>query len=214
MTSMYTSESSAPARSSGGTGRSSARPPAPRRFGGRRKVCPFCADKEAVLDYKAVGRLRRYVSERARMESGKKTGTCARHQRQVRQAIKRARFMALLPYAADHRRTTGPIAVRTEDHPHYEDETDMAESSASQNDELSATASSIPEEPVTEEPVAEPQDDNARALAEDGQTEPDSIDSGSDENAEADETNEVEPEKSASESEEESEDTDQEEPGR
>jgi small subunit ribosomal protein S18 len=49
----------------------------------RRKVCAFCADKTAQIDYKEVNRLRRYLSERARIEPRRKTGTCAEHQRQL-----------------------------------------------------------------------------------------------------------------------------------
>jgi small subunit ribosomal protein S18 len=69
-------------------------------FGGRfrRKVCRFCEDKTQALDYKDMRRLERLVSERGKILSRRLTGTCARHQRMVQQAIKRARYMALLPY--------------------------------------------------------------------------------------------------------------------
>lgn len=67
----------------------------------KRKVCAFCADKNAVIDYKDVARLRRYVSERGKILPRRMSGTCAKHQREVAQAIKRARHMALLPYVAD-----------------------------------------------------------------------------------------------------------------
>ena len=70
----------------------------------RRKVCAFCADKTAVIDYKEVNRLRRYLSERAKIEPRRKTGTCARHQRMLTTALKRARHVALLPYAPQHLR--------------------------------------------------------------------------------------------------------------
>jgi small subunit ribosomal protein S18 len=65
----------------------------------RRKVCAFCADKTVLIDYKEVNRLRRYLSEPRR-----KTGTCANHQRQLAVALKRARLVALLPYAPQHLR--------------------------------------------------------------------------------------------------------------
>ena len=65
----------------------------------RRKVCSFCADKTVVIDYKEVNRLRRYLSERAKIEPRRKTGTCAAHQRELAIALKRARHVALLPYA-------------------------------------------------------------------------------------------------------------------
>ena len=65
----------------------------------RRKVCAFCADKTVQIDYKEVNRLRRYLSERAKIEPRRKTGTCAGHQRELAVALKRARHVALLPYA-------------------------------------------------------------------------------------------------------------------
>ena len=70
----------------------------------RRKVCSFCADKTVQIDYKEVNRLRRYLSERAKIEPRRKTGTCARHQRMLTTALKRARHVALLPYAPQHLR--------------------------------------------------------------------------------------------------------------
>lgn len=67
----------------------------------RRKVCAFCADKVAEIDYKDVMKLRRYVSERSKIVPRRVTGTCARHQRQLTVAIKRARHLALIPYVSD-----------------------------------------------------------------------------------------------------------------
>ena len=64
----------------------------------RRKVCAFCADKIEMIDYKDTQRLRRYLSERGKIVPRRVTGTCARHQRQLTTAIKRARHLALLPY--------------------------------------------------------------------------------------------------------------------
>jgi small subunit ribosomal protein S18 len=72
-----------------------------RRFVFKPKVCPFCADKSEI-DYKDVSRLRRYVSDRARIEPRRRTGVCAKHQRRLALAIKRARYLALLPYTPDH----------------------------------------------------------------------------------------------------------------
>lgn len=74
------------------------------RYTPRRKVCTFCADKIPVVDYKDVGRLRRYLSERGKIEPRRKTGTCAEHQRALAVALKRARIVALLPYAPQHLR--------------------------------------------------------------------------------------------------------------
>ena len=67
----------------------------------RRKVCAFCADKIERIDYKDTQRLRRYLSERGKIVPRRVTGTCARHQRQLTTAIKRARHLALLPYVTD-----------------------------------------------------------------------------------------------------------------
>jgi small subunit ribosomal protein S18 len=68
---------------------------------GRRKICSFCVDKIDRIDYKEAGRLRRYVTERGKILPRRITGNCARHQRQLTTAIKRARFMALMPYTFD-----------------------------------------------------------------------------------------------------------------
>ena len=64
----------------------------------------ICADKTVQIDYKEVNRLRRYLSERAKIEPRRKTGTCAGHQRELAVALKRARHVALLPYAPQHLR--------------------------------------------------------------------------------------------------------------
>ena len=77
--------------------------PRPARPGARRhkKVCQFCADKIAEIDYKDTARLRKCISERAKILPRRVTGTCAKHQRQVAVAVKRARQAALLPYVSD-----------------------------------------------------------------------------------------------------------------
>ena len=81
------------------------------RFG-RRRVCAFCVDKVTAIDYKEAGRLRRYVSDRGKIEPRRKTGTCARHQRMLTTALKRARHMALLPFTAEHIHITGVFPSR------------------------------------------------------------------------------------------------------
>ena len=68
---------------------------------GRRKVCAFCVDKVDAINYKDVAKLRRYLSERAKIVPRRVTGTCARHQRELTVAIKRARHIALLPFISD-----------------------------------------------------------------------------------------------------------------
>jgi len=77
------------------------RRPGGRRFFPRRKVCQFCVDK-VTIDYKDVSRNRRFISEWGKIESRRKTGTCSPHQRQLSLAIKRGRFLALLPYTGGH----------------------------------------------------------------------------------------------------------------
>jgi small subunit ribosomal protein S18 len=67
----------------------------------RRKVCQFCVDKATHIDYKDTAKLRRYLSERSKILPRRTTGTCAMHQRQLTEAIKRARQVALLPYVTD-----------------------------------------------------------------------------------------------------------------
>lgn len=68
---------------------------------GRKKVCSFCVDKVEVIDYKDIAKLRRFLSERAKILPRRVTGTCAHHQRELTIAIKRARHLALLPYVSD-----------------------------------------------------------------------------------------------------------------
>ena len=68
---------------------------------GRKKVCAFCVDKVEAIDYKDVQKLRKFTSDRAKILPRRVTGTCARHQRELTTAIKRARIVALLPYTSD-----------------------------------------------------------------------------------------------------------------
>lgn len=77
------------------------------RFQARRKVCAFCADKSIVIDYKDTARLSRYISERGKINPRRRSGTCAKHQRALANAIKQARMIALLPYVPDHIRQSG-----------------------------------------------------------------------------------------------------------
>ncbi len=82
----------------------SERPEAPmkrRPIRRRKKVCVFCADKNAVIDYKDVNKLKRYVSERGKILPRRITGNCAKHQRALTVAVKRARHIALMPYTLD-----------------------------------------------------------------------------------------------------------------
>ena len=67
----------------------------------RKKVCVYCADKNAVIDYKDVNKLKRYISERGKILPRRITGNCAKHQRALTVAIKRARHVALMPYVCE-----------------------------------------------------------------------------------------------------------------
>ncbi|GMQ57645.1 30S ribosomal protein S18 [Vallitalea sediminicola] len=74
-----------------------------KRKGGRRKkrICIFCADKKATINYKDVNKLKRYVSERGKILPRRITGNCAKHQRALTIAIKQSRHIALMPYTLD-----------------------------------------------------------------------------------------------------------------
>ena len=67
----------------------------------KRKICTFCVDKVTDIDYKDVVKLRKFISERAKILPRRISGCCAKHQRQLTMAIKRARHIALLPYTSD-----------------------------------------------------------------------------------------------------------------
>jgi small subunit ribosomal protein S18 len=86
-------------RPQGAQGEGQGRPAGKFRKGGlvRRKICRFCADK-VEIDYKNISLLRAFVTERGKILSGRITGTCAKHQRELDTAIKRARILALLPF--------------------------------------------------------------------------------------------------------------------
>jgi small subunit ribosomal protein S18 len=75
----------------------------PRRFYAAPRVCQFCTDRNATIDYKLVELLRRYVSEDGKIRPRRQTGTCAKHQREMARAIKRARHLALLQFAPSSR---------------------------------------------------------------------------------------------------------------
>lgn len=74
------------------------------KFAPRPKVCQFCVEKTKKIDYKAPEQLRRFVSERGKIRPRRQTGTCARHQRYLTVAIKRARHLALLPFVGTQAR--------------------------------------------------------------------------------------------------------------
>ena len=73
----------------------------PRKMMGRRKVCQFCVDHVEHIDYKDVAKIRRYIAENGKIISRRQTGTCAKHQREITTAIKRARYMGLIYYKGE-----------------------------------------------------------------------------------------------------------------
>jgi small subunit ribosomal protein S18 len=73
----------------------------------KRKICFFCRDKVVAIDYKDVAKLRPYITDRGKISPRRKSGTCARHQRMLAIAIKRARHLALLPFVGSHMQKTG-----------------------------------------------------------------------------------------------------------
>ena len=102
---------SGPGRSGPGGGRpGGGRPGGGGRFGrrgrpryySRRKICGFCVDRIEYIDYKDTERFRRYMTDRWKIESRRKSGVCSKHQRALANAIKRARHLALIPFSPDH----------------------------------------------------------------------------------------------------------------
>ncbi len=77
------------------------------RYSRRRRVCSFCVDKIDYIDYKQPDLLKQYITEHGKIVSRRRSGTCAKHQRRLATAIKRARYLALLPYTAEHIRLYG-----------------------------------------------------------------------------------------------------------
>lgn len=75
----------------------------------KRKVCFFCRDKVMFIDYKDPAKLRPYISDRGKISPRRKSGACARHQRALSTAIKRARHLALLPFVSAHIHKTGAV---------------------------------------------------------------------------------------------------------
>lgn len=72
--------------------------PSERHYYARPKICQFCADKHLIIDYKQVDTLKRFLDEVGKIRPRRQTGTCAKHQRQLANAIKRARHIGLLPF--------------------------------------------------------------------------------------------------------------------
>jgi len=78
----------------------------------KRRVCSFCVNKGEVIDYKDSAKLRPYISDRGKIAPRRKTGVCAKHQRVLAVAIKRGRYLALLPYVPTHIHETGGVGIQ------------------------------------------------------------------------------------------------------
>jgi small subunit ribosomal protein S18 len=72
-----------------------------RRFFARPRECQFCTDKNVLIEYKNVELLRRFITDEGKIRPRRQTGTCARHQRELARAVKRARHLALVPFAGE-----------------------------------------------------------------------------------------------------------------
>ena len=80
------------------------------RYAPKRRFCSFCTNHIIKIDYKDISTLRNYISDRGKIEPRRRTGTCAKHQRALAMAVKRARHLALLPYAPEHIHRMGDVA--------------------------------------------------------------------------------------------------------
>jgi len=133
-----------PRTTQGGAGR-----PPFRRGGARRRRQCYC--KESTVDYKDVSGIRRFITDRGRIEAGKKSGNCAKCQRNLTTAIKRARHLALLPYAPDHLRVTGTVSTGGKISNEDEAATDEDKTDAPEATEANAVAGESPEEAASDE---------------------------------------------------------------
>ena len=177
-----------------------------RRFG-RRRVCMFCVDKMHRVDYKNLELLRRYLADSAKIESSRKSGTCMKHQRVLRRALLRARHLAMLPYADNHLKMTGPVAIRQEAPPAPEPE---ASEETPDDDAVTTSAESgdaVTTSPESGDATAEITDEAAPEESSDDDESADGDESESDDDESADEDeSESDDDESADEDESESDD--------
>jgi len=124
-------------------------------------VCAFCVDKIKEVDYKDLGRLRRFLSERGKIEPRRKTGTCAAHQRSLNVALKRARGLAMLPFTAEHIRITG-VPVREPGAPPFRGGRGPRPGDVPEGgEEAPAAADAVAAEATAEPPAAAAEDNGA-----------------------------------------------------
>ena len=116
------------------------------KFAPKRKVCPFCASRSRVIDYKDTAMLGRFISDRGKIEPRRRTGTCNRHQHTLALAIKQARHVALLPFVPEHIHQQGlvpplnlnPVAVENKAAAEVKPATESAAAAPSVETEASA----------------------------------------------------------------------------
>lgn len=155
--------------SQGRDSRGGGRPQTRRFSGGRRRRQCVCKEV-GQIDYKDVSVLRRFISDRGRIESGRKAGNCAKCQRELSHAISRARHLALLPYAPNHLRVTGSISPAASQDSSEEKSED--ESPAAENGEKTAetTAEASSDEAEKTEATAETSEDSSDEEATEAET--------------------------------------------
>jgi len=132
----------------------------------RRRFCSFCANKVEEIDYKNITMLRGYISDRGKINPRRRSGTCARHQRALAMAIKRARHLAFLPYAPKHIHRMGDVASLG---------TPKVQPTEAEKSELKAAVAAEAKSPVMEgTPLAEvesPAEETVEAITEESPTE-------------------------------------------
>ena len=165
-----------PRTTQGGAGR-----PPFRRGGARRRRQCFC--KESTVDYKDVSSIRRFITDRGRIEAGKKSGNCAKCQRNLTTAIKRARHLALLPYAPDHLRVTGTVSTGGKISDEDETTTDEDNTDAHGATEAAVVVEDAPVAEVAEESTEEAASEETEEVTEDvpSKEAPEAADDSSDE---------------------------------
>ena len=137
------------------------RPPF-RRGGTRRRRQCYC--KESTVDYKDVSSIRRFITDRGRIEAGKKSGNCAKCHRNLTTAIKRARHLALLPYAPDHLRVTGIVSTGGKISNEDETATEEAKTETAESTEATVVTEDVP---VAEESAEEVTSEETEEVTED-----------------------------------------------
>ncbi|MDA0595641.1 MAG: 30S ribosomal protein S18 [Chloroflexi bacterium] len=156
------------------------RPPF-RRGGARRRRQCYC--KESTVDYKDVAGIRRFITDLGRIEAGKKSGNCAKCQRNLTTAIKRARHLALLPYAPDHLRVTGTVSTGGKISDEDETTTDEDNTDAHGATEAAVVVEDAPVAEVAEESTEEAASEETEEVTEDvpSKEAPEAADDSSDE---------------------------------